>query len=176
MTHDVLVIGGGHNGLACAAYLARAGRRVCVLEERPIVGGFCTTEETIAEAPGFRFCPSSLDVSTGNIPPSVFDELDLERHGLRWLWPDPFYSYVAPDGATLAFWRDVRRTCTEIARFSTRDAQRYAELDALMRDVWIAASPYLMDHPKRPRLATVWQLVTRGLSRVRNLSRASRVL
>jgi phytoene dehydrogenase-like protein len=59
-------------------------------------------------------------MATGNIPPSVVDELGLARHGLRWVEPDPFYSYVMPDGASLAFWRAYPRTCIEIQRFSKR--------------------------------------------------------
>jgi beta-carotene ketolase (CrtO type) len=176
MTVDALVIGAGHNGLACAAYLARAGQRVLVLEERDIVGGFCTTEETMPGAPGYRFCPTSLDVSTGNIPPSVFDELGLERHGLKWLWPDPFYSYIAPDGSSLAFWRDHRRTCAEISRFSSGDAERYASLIEMMRDFWIVLAPYMMGHPRRPGLPTWWAMLTRAFTRTRHLSRAVRVL
>lgn len=176
MAYDAILIGAGHNGLACAAYLARAGRRVLVLEERPIVGGFCTTEETIPELPGYRFCPTSLDVSTGNIQPSVFDELGLERHGLKWLWPDPIYSYVSPDGRSLAFWRDYRRTCAEIARFSRKDAENYALLTEMFVDVWKVSAPYLMDHPKRPSLSTLWTLLSRAATRMRALSRSARLL
>ena len=176
MTHDVVIIGAGHNGLTCAAYLARAGRRVLVLEEREVVGGFCTTEETIKALPGFRFCPTSMDVSTGNIPPSPFDDLGLEKHGLQWVWPDPFYSYISPDGRSLAFWRDYKKTCGEIARFSTKDAEKYATLTEIFMDVWSVSSPYLMDHPKRPALSTIWKTLARAATRTRNLSRATRLL
>ena len=174
--YDVIVIGAGHNGLTCAAYLARAGRKTLVLEERDIVGGFCTTEETIASLPGFKFCPTSLDVSTGNIQPSVFDELGLEKHGLKWIWPDPIYSYVHPDGRSLAFWRDYRRTCQEIEAFSKKDAQNYAVLTEIFTDVWKVASPYLMGHPTRPGMATIVETLRRVAPRVRNLSRAARLL
>jgi beta-carotene ketolase (CrtO type) len=173
---DAIVVGAGHNGLACAAYLARAGRSVLVLEERDIVGGFCTTEETIAQAAGFQFCPTSLDVSTGNIPPSVFDELALERHGLRWLCPDPFYSYIAPGGESIAFWRDYRRTCAEISKFSVRDAERYAALTEIMRDFWMVLSPYLMGHPRQLSIVTMWTILSRAALRARNLTRSLRLL
>lgn len=174
--HDVIVIGAGHNGLSCAAYLARAGMRVLVLEERNIVGGFCTTEETIPHLPGFKFCPTSMDVSTGNIQPSVFDELGLEKHGLKWLWPDPIYSYVSPGGESLAFWRDYRKTCAEIARFSKKDAENYATLTTMFIDMWKVVSPYLMDHPRRPSLGTLWTIVSRAVLRTRALSRSTRLL
>jgi len=78
--YDVIVIGGGHNGLTCAAYLARASRRVTVLESRPLLGGFCTTAETIAEAPGYKINPCALDCVLTNVPRSVVDETaDLEK-------------------------------------------------------------------------------------------------
>src|SRR6202044_1055130 len=90
--YDVIVIGAGHNGLACGAYLAKGGQRVLIFEERSILGGFATTEETVAAAPGFKFNPAAMDMAAANSPPSVVDDLDLARHGLRWLSPDPFYS------------------------------------------------------------------------------------
>ena len=147
-----------------------------VIEARELPGGFTTTEETIVRAPGFRFSPAALDMATGNIPPSVVDELGLARHGLRWVEPDPFYSYVMPDGASLAFWRHYPRTCIEIQRFSKRDAERYAELTEVLRDVWITAAPYLMGHPRRPGLSTLWSIATRALRRRRHLTRATRIL
>src|SRR5581483_6793010 len=123
--YDAIVVGGGHNGLACAAYLARAGRTVVVLEERPIVGGFCTSEAVVPEAPGFLMNVTSIDHILTCIPTSVADDLDLARHGLEWVWPDPFCSYAAPEGGVIRFWRDMDRTCAEIARFSKRDADAY---------------------------------------------------
>jgi beta-carotene ketolase (CrtO type) len=171
-----IVIGAGHNGLTCAAYLARAGQRVLVLEARDIPGGFTTTEATIPLAPGFLFSVAALDMATGNIPPSFVDELQLERYGLRWIELDPFYSHISPDGASLAFWRDYRRTCQELERFSRRDAERYATLTEILRDVWITAAPYLMGHPRRPTWSTIWSVATRALRRRRHLSRATRIL
>jgi beta-carotene ketolase (CrtO type) len=174
--YDVVVIGAGHNGLACGAYLAKAGRRVLILEERSIVGGFATTEETVAAAPGFKFNPAAMDMATGNIPPCVVDDLDLARHGLRWLSPDPFYSFIDPDGSSIAFWRDYRRTCVEISAFSARDAENYAALTEILRDFWVVISPYMMDHPRRPSMTTIWKVLTRAISRRKHLSRALRVL
>ena len=176
MGYDVAIIGGGHNGLTCAAYLARAGKKVIVLEERDIVGGFCTSEETIPEAPGYRSSPASLDILTGNIPPSVIEELGLKDYGLELVSPDPFYSYLHPNGRSFSFWRDYKRTCEEIAVFSQKDAEAYAELTEIMRDVWYTAAPYLMDHPTRPRLKTILTLVRRVLGRRKNLLKAVRML
>lgn len=174
--HQALIIGGGHNGLVCAAYLARAGLKPLVLEARDCVGGFATTEATIDAAPGFLFSPTSLDIATGNIPPSVMEELDLARHGLRWVSPDPFYSYVDPDGSSLAFWRDYRKTCGEISAFSRADAERYAELTVILRDTWHVIAPYMMGHPTRPGVRVLGRILLRALRHRRQLTRAVRIL
>jgi beta-carotene ketolase (CrtO type) len=146
---DVAVVGGGHNGLTAAAYLARSGKRVVVLESREIVGGFCTSEQNVPEAPGFVMNPYSADHVLTNIPPTVDDQLDLSREGLRWVHPDPFYSYLHPNGTGFAFWRDVNRTAEEIARISKADAEAYLRFNAIMTALWRVAAPYLQGHPKR---------------------------
>ncbi len=174
--YDVVVIGGGHNGLTCAAFLAKAGNRVAVLEARGLVGGFCTTEETVPEAPGFRMNATSIDHVVTNIPPSIVGQLQLSRYGLRWLQPDPFYSYLAPDGTSIAFWRDHYRTVEEIRRLSRRDAIAYDRFVTVMRDFWYTAAPYLQGHPKRVALATVAELVRRAARTRRNLGIAARML
>ncbi|HLF40852.1 MAG TPA: FAD-dependent oxidoreductase [Acidimicrobiia bacterium] len=155
-TYDVVIVGGGHNGLTCGAYLARAGKRVVVLEARDVVGGFCTTEETVPEAPGFRMNPTSMDHVVTNIPPSVADDLDLRRFGLRWIQPDPFYSYVSPSGFSLGFWRDHHRTVEEIRRLSRRDAMRYDRFVGVMRDFWYTAAPTCRAIPSGSRRERSW--------------------
>ena len=119
--YDVIVIGGGHNGLVHAAYLARAGLDVCVLERRPLVGGATVTEEIF---PGFRYSVFSYVVSL--MRPDIIRELDLPRHGLAIL---PLESTLTPlpDGDRLYRDADHHRTWREIARFSIRDAEAYDE-------------------------------------------------
>ncbi len=114
--YDAIVIGGGHNGLVHAAYLARAGRKVLVLERRPHVGGAAVTEEVF---PGFKFSMFSYVVSL--LRPEIIRDLDLPRHGLHIL---PLESTVTPmeNGDYLAAWADHDETRRELCRHSPRDA------------------------------------------------------
>lgn len=130
--YDAIIIGGGHNGLVTAAYLAKAGRKVLVLERRPLVGGAAVTEE-FAEAPGFKF--SACADGLGNLSPAIIRDLKLLQHGLEFLPADPAIFAPQPDGSQLTIWRDVERTTKEIERFSRRDATRYADFINLVSKV-----------------------------------------
>ena len=140
---DVIVIGGGHNGLTCAAYLARAGRRVLVLERRPVLGGAAVTEEF---HPGFRNSLASYTVSLLN--PKIIADLELHRHGLR-IVPRPFSNFLPLDDKRyLATGANVAATQAQFARFSERDAARlpayYEWLErgaALLRDLLLETPP-----------------------------------
>jgi phytoene dehydrogenase-like protein len=119
---DALIVGGGHNGLVCAAYLARGGLRPLVLERRPLFGGACVTEE-IAGAPGYRV--STGAAQCGNFRPEIVRDLDLTRFGFELLLPDPLSVFLFPDGRYLSLWQDTARTLEEIRRFSERDARAF---------------------------------------------------
>jgi beta-carotene ketolase (CrtO type) len=173
--YDALIIGGGHNGLTCAAFLARAGRRVAVLERRPIVGGFCTTEETVAEAPGYKMNPCAVDTALTNIPVSVVDELNLARYGLRFVAPDPWAAYINPDGASIGMWADRSRTQSEIAAFSRRDAESFGRFCDMMTEAWWAMMPYFQGHPTRPDPRAIGQMLWRAAKGRRSLRGAARV-
>jgi phytoene dehydrogenase-like protein len=122
--HEVIVIGGGHNGLACAAYLARAGVDVLVLERRDVLGGAAATEEAW---PGYRVSSASYVVSL--MEPKIVRELQLERFGYRVSLIAPDYFTPFPDGSSLTLWGDLQRDAANIARFSTRDADAFVEWD-----------------------------------------------
>ncbi len=124
--YDAVVIGGGHNGLTCAAYLARAGRRVLVLERRHVLGGAAVSEELY---PGFTFSVCSYVVSL--LRPHIIRDLSLERHGLQ-IIPLECSFLPLPDGRSLARWSDPHLTRREIARFSPRDAEVYPEFGLAM--------------------------------------------
>ncbi len=128
MSYDAIIVGGGHNGLTCAFYLARAGYKVRLLERRGIVGGAAITEEFY---PGFRNSVASYSVSLLN--PKVIADMDLSRHGLKVVIRP--LSYFAPtnDGRYLIMDKDPARSRAEVARFSPKDAQKleafHAHLD-----------------------------------------------
>jgi beta-carotene ketolase (CrtO type) len=173
--HDVIIIGGGHNGLTCGAYLSRAGRRVLVLERRSIVGGMCTTEETVEEAPGFRMNPCAVDTALTNIPVSVVDELNLAKYGLRFVTPDPWAAYVNLDGASIGMWADRDRTAAEIGHLSRRDQASFEKFCDMMTEAWWALMPYFQDHPTRPSFRTMGQILWRAAKGRRSLRGAARV-
>lgn len=124
--YDAIIVGGGHNGLTCAAYLAKAGRKVLVLERRHVLGGAAVSEELY---PGFRFSVCSYVVSL--LRPHIIRDLDLARHGLDIIPLDCSFLPL-PNGDSLARWGDMERTRREIARFNARDAEVYPEFGRAM--------------------------------------------
>ncbi|MGD1917783.1 MAG: phytoene desaturase family protein, partial [Pleurocapsa sp.] len=126
-TYDIVIIGAGHNGLVCAAYLLKAGYTVALLEKRGIPGGGATTEEAMPEeAPGFKFNLCAIDHEFIHLGP-VVEELELNKYGLEYLYCDPVTFCPHPDGKYFLAHKSIEKTCTEIAKFYQRDADKYRE-------------------------------------------------
>ena len=142
--YDAIVIGGGHNGLITAAYLARAGKKVLVLERRHVLGGAAVTEEVF---PGFKFSVCSYVVSL--LRPEIIRELDLPRHGLEILPLDGTFTPM-PNGDHLWRMSDHARTRREIYRQSPTDAEAYDEYSKAMVDMARFVKPILSMVPPDP--------------------------
>jgi len=142
--YDAIVIGGGHNGLVAAAYLARAGKKTLVLEKRPLVGGAAVTEQVF---PGFKYSVFSYVVSL--LRPEIIRDLDLPKHGLQIL---PLESTVTPldNGDYLAGWADADETREELRRHSKKDADAMAIFGHLMHHMAMAVKPILGMIPPDP--------------------------
>ena len=142
--YDAIIIGGGHNGLTCGAYLARAGLKTLVLERRPMVGGAAVTEEVI---PGFRFSVFSYLMSL--LHPKVIADLELKRHGFQVLPATDMFGPL-PGGDGIVFSDDVAKTQTHFARFSAKDAAIYPEFDRYLMDSVKVMRKLLLSTPPDP--------------------------
>ena len=147
-TYDVVIIGAGHNGLVCAAYLLKAGYTVLLLEKRSVPGGAATTEESLPqEAPGFKFNLCAIDHEFIHLGP-VVEELELEKYGLEYLECDPVVFCPHPDGKYFLGHKSLEKTCAEIARYSERDAKKYAEYTKYWQHAIGAMIPMFNAPPK----------------------------
>jgi phytoene dehydrogenase-like protein len=159
-TRDVVIIGGGHNGLVTAFYLAKAGYKPLVLERRPQPGGAAITQEF---HPGFR-C-STLAHSAGPLRPDIVRDMQLERHGLKLISPDVATVSLSPDGRALTLYRNLEKSTQEISKFSQKDAARYPEFQQALSKISkviaeaLALTPPDIDHPSRGDL---WGMLQTG--------------
>src|ERR1700722_15130865 len=133
--YDLIVVGSGHNGLTCAAYLAKSGMKVLILERNDWYGGGVVTKEILA--PGFRFdLHSSLHVNIQANPLLLNDELQLKsKYGLKYLYPDGVYSTIFDDQTSLITYKNVDRTCESIAKISLHDADAYRRFAAVSMQI-----------------------------------------
>ncbi len=145
MPHDIIIVGAGHNGLVTAAYLARAGLRVLVLERRELVGGACVTEELW---PGFKVSTASYVNSL--LRPEVIRDLELHRHGFELLPRSPSSFTPFPDGRFLLMGPDKELTRQQVGKFSRRDAEALPRYEAMLERVADFIEPTLLQTPPDP--------------------------
>jgi phytoene dehydrogenase-like protein len=159
-TRDVIIIGGGHNGLVTAFYLAKAGFKPLVLERRALAGGAAITEEF---SPGFR-C-STLAHSAGPLLPEIVSDMQLSRHGLKLVTPDVAITALSPDGRTLILYNDVARAAQEIGKFSAKDAERYPVFQQSLEKIGRVISDALKLAPPNiddPSRGDLWAMLQTG--------------
>lgn len=156
--YDSIIIGGGHNGLVAAAYLAKAGKSVCVLERRAVLGGACTTEELW---PGYKVSTAAYVVSL--LLPQVIEQLRLKDYGLKILPRSPSSFTPLPDGRSLLMGPEPGLNQREIAKFSQRDAEAFPRYEALLERVAAAIEPALMETAPDPvPLPKSWRTIGVG--------------
>ena len=159
-TRDVVIIGGGHNGLIAAFYLAKAGFKSLILERRPQVGGCAITNEF---HPGFR-C-STLAHATGPVRAEIVSDMKLESHGLKTYTPEVRALSLSTTGHHLALYSDTGRTQLEIARYSTKEAANYAEFQKALANIAGVFDHLLQMTPPDiddPASSNVWDLLKTG--------------
>ena len=142
---DAVIVGGGHNGLTAAAYLARAGYSVLVLERREIVGGCCVTEEI---APGCRASTTSYIASM--LRPEVIRDLRLAEHGLRMIPCDPALQVPFPDGQLVSWWAERERVVAELRKISAHDANTFVRIDDRLKKLARYLQPFFLEPPPEP--------------------------
>jgi phytoene dehydrogenase-like protein len=157
---DVVIIGGGHNGLVTAFYLAKAGFKPLVLERSAQVGGAAVTDEF---HPGFR-C-STLAHTAGPIRPDIARDMQLEKHGLRMITPEVCVTTLSPDGRALSLYQDTGKSAQEIAAFSQKDAAKYPEfqqslgkISKVIADALATTAPDIDD----PSRSDLWGMLKTG--------------
>jgi len=140
--YDAIVVGGGHNGLTAAAYLARGGLSTLVLERREIVGGCCVTEEI---APGCRASTTSYIASM--LRPEVISDLRLGEHGLRMVPCDPAIQVAFPDARVVPWWANRERAVEEFRRHSVKDAETFVRVDDQLKKLARYLQPFFLEPP-----------------------------
>jgi phytoene dehydrogenase-like protein len=165
---DIVIIGGGHNGLVTAFYLARAGFKPLVLERSAQVGGAAVTDEFHT---GFR-C-STLAHTAGPIRPDIIRDMQLEKHGLRLITPTTCVTALTPEGRALTLYQDAEQSSHEISAFSQKDAAKYPEFQQSLGKISkviaeaLATTPPDIDHPSSGDL---WSMLKTGRA-IRNLGK-----
>lgn len=152
-SYDAIVIGAGHNGLITAGYLARAGKKVLVVEARDVVGGACTSEELI---PGATW--SSCAFIASLLRPEIIADLELERYGLEMYQTEANEVSIFPDGSHLFVWKDMDKTLREIEKFSKRDAAAFLDFGLRVKKFASILTPFLLSPaPSRSQVLAAFE-------------------
>ena len=161
-TPDIVIIGGGHNGLVAACYLAKAGLKPLLLERREIVGGASVTEEI---HPGFR-C-STLAHSAGPLLPQIVKDLELGQHGLETITPEVCVTALEAQGRSLTIYNDPGRTASELQQICAKDAKIYSEFAATFSRIGRMLAPLLAMTPpsiEESAPGAIWNLGKLGVA------------
>src|SRR5205823_3942519 len=143
--YDAIIVGGGHNGLVSAAYLARSGARTLVLEARDQPGGAATTEAPWPDAPQFRVTRLSYVMSL--MPPTIINDLDLARHGYKIFPMGPYYQAFPEGGSIKLYADDAQRNYDEVSKWSKKDAEAMPRWDAWLEGLAEVLGPLLLTVP-----------------------------
>ncbi len=168
---DCIVIGGGHNGLIAAAYLARAGKKVCVLERRHVLGGCSVSEELW---PGYKISTAAYVVSL--LLPEIISELKLNENGLIILPRNPSSFTPMADGRHLLLGPDLKQNQAQIAKFSQRDAEAFPKYEQLLENVAIHLEPVLNESaPDLLPMPKAWRKIGIG-KKIRDMTKGYRLM
>ncbi|MGU3651015.1 phytoene desaturase family protein [Mycolicibacterium sp. A43C] len=170
---DVIVIGAGHNGLTAAAYLAKAGSKVTVLEASSVVGGMLGSNSIIDGAPSHIHNEGGIQASIFRST-TIAEDLHLDRYGLVQLPADPYHVHLEPEGASLAFWHDPRRTAAEIAHFSPRDSKAFLKFAQMLDAAIDIGLPLLNGQPTSVSPQVLRQVIARAAKHRKELKPIAR--
>ena len=161
MKYDAIIIGAGHNGLVCAAYLAKSGKKVCVVERRSVLGGSAVTEEI------FPGCKVSRAAYVNSLfRPEIIQDLKLNQYGLEFLSRQPASFSPFPDQRYLILGNGLEKDHREIAKFSSKDANRYPEYETMLNSIVQYVEPLWKKPPPSPtskKLSDLWELASLGM-------------
>jgi phytoene dehydrogenase-like protein len=166
---DVIVVGAGHNGLTAGCYLAKAHKQVLILEAGSRIGGMTATNAIIPEAPQHLFNEGAIQLTGIFRLSGVAEELELHKYGLREIPVDPAHIQLAPDGSSLAIWKDASKTADELRHFSPKDARAWLDMSNAMYHAMGPVIEYMKVHPTRPFSKELLKQTARSVPHLRKM-------
>ncbi|WP_167104470.1 NAD(P)/FAD-dependent oxidoreductase [Mycobacterium sp. DL592] len=166
---DFLIVGAGHNGLTAGCYLSKAGHQVTIVDASSLVGGMTATNATLPSAPNHRFNEGAIQLTGIFRLSGVAEDLELHKYGLRQIDVDPAHVQLAPDGSSLAIWKDASRTADELRKFSPKDARAWLDMANALDPAMDLVVAYMKSHPLRPWNAEMGRAVARAVRHPKKL-------